>query len=293
MTKQMSRNGSLVLLHIVVLIFGFTGIIGKELSMGTVPIVFYRTLIAGVALFLYARIRRIPVEMSPRLMLRVVFIGFVIAAHWISFFEAIKQSNISVTLAALATTSLFVAFLDPLINRRKIDRVEVALGVGVFIGIVFVFRVDASYHLGLMLALFSAFLAAVFAIFNSVFVRQTSSTSISVVEMLSACVVVFLYLLFDGQMNESFFIISHRDLTLLLVLGLVATAFAFLASVEVMKNLSAFTVSLTVNLEPIYSIVLALILYKEEEQMTPSFYIGAAIILLTLFLNSWHRGKKK
>jgi drug/metabolite transporter (DMT)-like permease len=288
----MTRSQNLLLLHFIVIIFGFTGILGKEISISAIPLVFYRMLIGFTGLALYMTVFRRKFSFTRKAFLTQIALGFVIALHWITFFEAIKQSNVSVTLATMASTALFVSLLQPLILRTRLVSYEVVLGLVTIAGISLIFGFASHFFWGITLALISSVLAAMFTIYNARLVRTVSAIQISTVEMGSGAILVFLYLIVSGSAPEPASV-SNMDWIWLLILGLFATAFAFVASVEVMKVLSPFTVALTINLEPVYTILLALLIYQEEEFMSTGFYVGAAIILLAIFANSFIKERLK
>jgi len=283
--SQRTRN--LMLLHLIVLIFGFTGILGKEISLKAEPLVFWRMLIAFVAIGCYALFKgRGKRHIPPKARWIMAVIALLITAHWITFFAAIKVSNVSVTLACIASTALFVSLLEPLFRWKKPVWYELVLGIAVIFGIGIIFQAESQYMLGILLAVLSAFLAASFSVLNAIMVEKHDSTAISLHEMGWGALLVFIYLLFTNQLDVGMVMLSQWDWFCLILLGVVATAFAFVVSVDVMKVLSPFTVSLSINLEPIYSILMALLLYPEEEKMSPYFYAGAGIILSTLFANA-------
>ena len=273
-------------MHLIVLIFGFTGILGKLITIDAEPLVFWRCAIASLALGLFLGVERMLKRFSRKATLQMMGIGLIAAAHWVTFFAAIKKSTVSVALATLASTALFVSFFEPMVMKRKLDFREIILGVLVIVGLVCIFSFETKYKLGIVLALISAFLAAAFSTLNAVQIKHRDAVNISFYEMLAAAAGVFIYLSLTGGVNADLVNLSHQDWSWLLLLGTFATAFAFVISVEVMKVLSAFTVALTINLEPIYSIVLALLIFGEEEKMTAGFYVGAAIILGTLFIDA-------
>lgn len=280
------RTENLLLLHLIVLIFGFTGVLGKLISLDAVPLVFWRCAIATVSLLAFLIMRKKMKTYSLKTTAQMAGIGLITAAHWITFFWAIKVSTISVALATLASTALFVSFFEPLVTKRKLDFREVVLGVVVIIGLIFIFQFETQYKLGILLALISAFLAGVFSTLNAVMIRKYDAINISFYELLAAAIGVFIYLLFQGEITTDFCQIGQMDWLWLILLGTVATAFAFVVNVEVMKVLTPFTVALTINLEPVYSILMALIIFGEEERMTPGFYVGALIILVALFADA-------
>lgn len=289
----MSRAKYLFLLHLIVLIFGFTGILGKEITLGAVPLVWYRMMIASLGLLAYLFYLRRTLLIPGVKIIRYALVGVIIAAHWITFFESIKVSNISVALATIASTSFFVALLEPLLGSKRIVFYELVLGIVVIIGLVMIFSFETEYSLGIILALCSAALAALFGTINSFLIKQGDSIRISFYELFFGFIAVGIYLGFRGDWSAELFELSSRDMWLLILLGTVATAFAFAVSVEVMKELSPFTVALTINLEPVYSIILALLFYGEDEQMTGGFYFGALLILSTLFVNAWMKKREK
>ena len=229
---------------------------------------------------------------SVKSLLAISFTGLIIAAHWIMFFEAIKVSNVSVTLACLASTSLFVAFIEPLFFRRKFLLHEMIFGLIVIGGLYMIFRFEGRYITGILYSLIAAFLAAIFTVFNGIFIEKHDAKSISFYEMLGGFTGISIYLIASSQISPDMLAITTSDLIYLLILGLVCTAYAFVVSVEVMKELSPFTVCISFNLEPVYAIILALLFFGEKERMTVGFYFGALIILFTIFANAYIKNKK-
>lgn len=280
-------------LHFIVFIWGFTAVLGKLISLDALPLVWYRMLIAVSIIFLYIRVRKIPLVVSKRLMFGFLFSGLVIAMHWFTFFQAIKVSNISVTLACLSTGALFASILEPIFYGKKIVLYEVLFGLFVVFGLGIIFNVEGNYIEGILLALTSAFLSAVFSVINGKFAQYNDAAVITFYELLGGVGFFSIYLLFSGSFTEDFFRISINDLLWLFVLGSVCTAYAFLASVKVMKYLTPYTVMLTINLEPIYGIILGILVFSESEKMSPEFYIGASIIVLTVILNGVIKNYKK
>lgn len=280
-----------MLLHVIVLIFGFTGVLGKLITLDAVPLVFWRCALASLVLGLFMGFNKKLVRFDRKTSLRLMGIGLIAGAHWITFFWAIKVSTISVALATLASTALFVSFFEPVVTKRKLDLREVILGVLVIIGLIFIFSFETQYKLGIVLALISAFLAGVFSTLNAVEIKKYDALNISFYELFAAAVGIFIYLFLSGGIGSGFLEISREDWVWLILLSTIATAFAYVVSVEVMKVLTPFTVALTINLEPVYSILLALLIFGEEERMTSGFYVGALIILLALFADAYIKRK--
>ena len=284
---------NLLLLHFVVLIFGFTGILGKLISINSQDLVWYRMLIASVSIALYMLIRRKHFAMKREGIWQSIFIGFIIAGHWVFFFEAIKQSNVSITLAALSSASLFTALLEPLIFKRKIQLYELLLGGMVILGLYFIFQYETENSIGIWLGVISAFLASLFTVINGKMIKKYNSTRISFYELSGGVIALTLYFLFFKEGILPDFQIDPYDWVYLLILAIVCTAFAFVASVKVMEELTPFTVSLSVNLEPVYGIILAVLIFGNSEQMSFGFYIGTLLIISSLFLNAWYKRRLK
>lgn len=274
-------------LHFIVFIWGFTAVIGALISLDALPLVWYRMSIAVVIVLLYALYKKgISLKMPPATIARFLVAGLIIALHWLTFFKAIKVSNVSVTLACISTGAFFTSLLEPLFYKRKIIWYEVFLGLLVVAGLYIIFRFEGDYFYGIALALTSAFLSALFSVLNGIYAVKYDSTVISVYELFGGVLFLSLYLLFTGSFDAAFFAVSLNDWFWLMVLGTICTAYAFIVSVQVMKYISPYTVVLTVNLEPVYGIILALLVFKEEERMSWTFYVGAAIILITVILNA-------
>lgn len=281
-----SHRNNLLLLHFVILIFSFTAILGKLISIPADHIVWYRMLIAFFGIAAYMKLKKKSASISKKQLLQYLGVGVIIAAHWFTFFEAIKISNVSITLVSLSVTSLFVAILQPLFIKQKIVGYEVILGLLTIIGIAMIFNVENEFSGGIILGLLSALLAALFSLFNTRLVMKKDATLISFYEMLGGVLVFTLVFLFSGQFTVAFFTVPLMDIFWLLILGLVCTSFAYVVTVKVLKVLSPFTVSIAINLEPIYGILLALVIFKDSETMHANFYLGAGMILLAIVLNS-------
>jgi len=286
MNDQSIHNKNLFLLHFVILIFGFTAILGKLISIPAENLVWYRMLIASIGIAIYLKFKGKPASLSKKNLFQYLGVGVIIAAHWFTFFQAIKISNVSITLVSLSVTSLFVALLQPLFFKQKLVFYEVILGAFTIIGIALIFNIETQYTNGILMGLLSALLAALFSLTNTRLVKKNEATLISLYEMLGGVLVFTIYFLFTGKFTEEFFQVSMLDWLWLLILGLICTSFAYVATVHVLKVLSPFTASIAINLEPVYGIILAILIFKDSEKMQPSFYLGAAIILSAIVLNS-------
>lgn len=281
-------------LHLIVFIWGFTAILGKLLSIDAIPLVWYRMFLASVFIFLYIKLKKIPLQITKRQVLHYVFGGVVIATHWVTFFYAIKISNISIALATMSTGAFYTIFIEALYKKKRIDVKELIFGVLAIVGLYIIYKSEISLQLGMLVALISSFLSAVFSVFNADFVKKESAIVISFYELSFGVLAITIFLLSNGELLETnFFKLEPLDYLWLFVLSSVCTAYAFIVSVDLLKKLSAFTVMLTINLEPIYAIILAVILFPENEKMSPSFYFGATLILLTVVTNGVIKTIKK
>lgn len=272
-------------LHLIVFIWGFTAVLGALISLDALPLVWWRMSLAVMMILVYMKYKKISFNIANSKKILMLFAGLIIALHWLTFFKAIKVSNVSVTLACLSTGAFFTSILEPIFYNRKIIWYEVLFGLLVVSGLYIIFNVEGDYWLGIVLALTSAILSALFTVINGKFAKEYNASTVSFYELLGGVLFLSVYMLFDSVFTKEFFILSLSDLGWLFILASVCTAYAFIASVAVMKHLSPYTVMLTINLEPIYGIILAILVFQEKEKMNPQFYIGAAIILMTVILN--------
>ena len=279
----MRPSRAILLLHATVVVFGFTGVLGKLIVLPAVPLVFWRTLIGALGLHVWMRIRRRGKGIPSDLILPVAGTGVLVALHWVTFFAAIKASTVSLALAVMATSPFFVALIEPVVRRRKLDPSELLLGLVALFGLWWMYRVDVSYGWGMVLALISSFCAALFGTLNSVWSQRAASLSVSRLELAVASLILGMVLVATGEWSASW--PGPLDWGWLLLLGLIATSMAFAITVEVMRVLSPFTVAMAINLEPVYAILLALVVFGQEEVMPPGFYGGACVLILSVFLD--------
>lgn len=276
-------NKNLIILHFTVFIWGFTSILGQLIHVHSVYLVWYRVLIALITLFAYFKFNRTDIKITRDTFLKLFFTGALVGGHWILFFQAIRSSTVSVTLVCLSSITLFTAIFEPLFNRKKISKLEIFGGLLIITGIILIFKFETQYTLGIILGLFSASFASLFAIINSRQVKKHQAPVIAFYELAGALFWISLYLVFTGGFNSSMKLIPS-DIGYLLILGTVCTSLAYVAGVSVMKELSAFRVALITNLEPVYGIIMAFLFFGEMDKMTIGFWAGAIIILSTIFL---------
>ena len=272
-------------LHIVVLLFGFTAILGKLITLPPVEMVFYRTLLAAIGMPTLLTLRRQPLRVGTKEGLIIFLTGFIVAAHWITFFLSARISNVSVSLVGFATASLWTALLDPIVSRQRIRALELTFGIAVIIGLYVIFAADFSYVEGLIMAIVSGLTCAIFSIINSKMVRRVGASQITLYEMAGACIAIALYFpLYVSEGNELQLMPSGSDWIGLLTLAWVCSVYAYSVAVEIMKRMPVFFVQLTMNMEPIYGILLAVLIFGSTEKMDFSFYTGTAIVLMSVLL---------
>ncbi|MFD2907899.1 DMT family transporter [Flavobacterium ardleyense] len=280
-------------LHIIVFIWGFTAVLGKLVSLEALDLVWYRMFFAAVIMVAVILITRERIKVPLHILAGFIISGIIIALHWLTFYQAIKVSNVSITLACLSTGAFFASILEPIFYKRKVIWYEVLFGLIVIFGLGIIFKVETQYTAGIYLAVTSAFLSALFSVINGKYAKEYNPNVISIYELSSGVIFISIYLFFAGNFTPAFFALSLNDLLWLLILSSVCTAYAFSASIKVMKFLSPFTVMLTINLEPIYGIFLVLLIFPENEKMSPMFYLGALIILATVIANGIMKSRKK
>lgn len=290
--SKLATNRNILVLHFTVLIWGFTGVLGELISVSALHLVWYRVLIAAISLWLYFIYSKKSIQVPKAQMLQYLAVGMLVGIHWMLFFHAIKISTVSVILVTLSSVTLFTAILEPIINRARISVADIIVGLVIIFGIYLIFKFEFQYFWGIVFGLSCAFCASIFSIFNARMVKKGSPTIITFYEMIGAWIGVSIVMLTTGQFNEQLWL-SQSDLIYLLILGVGCTAVAYVLGVAVMKELSAFTVALTTNMEPVYGIILALLIFGQKETMSVGFYSGAIIVLAAVFVYPYLKAKLK
>mgnify|MGYP003654158765 FL=1 len=280
-------------LHFIVFVWGFTAVLGKLITIDALPLVWYRMLMASLIILAYILIRKFRLKVSPKTLLMLILGGIVVSLHWVTFFMAIKVSNVSIALATMSTGAFFTALLEPFWYGRKMVGYEVVFGLIVMLGLYIMFRVETGYLNGILLALVSSLLSATFSLINGKLTQEQRPSIISFYELGSGVLFLSIYLLFSHSFDQRFFQLSFNDWLYIFILASVCTAYAFIASVKILKYISPYTVMLTINLEPVYGIILAFLLLGESEKMNPLFYVGALLILTTVVANGILKNRKK
>ena len=286
------KNSALFRLHLIVFLWGFTAILGKLIDVNAQILVFYRMLFAAFFLFVFIRFfKRDSLKISRKLLIQLSIIGGFMAFHWLFFFHSIKVSNVSIALSCLSLSTLFAAILEPIIFKRKIDLSEVIMGIVIVICMGMIFKTEFHYKEGIFFGILTALFGTIFSVFNGKIYGKTSSGNIIFYEIFAGFLILSFFYLVTGQitqLNE----ISYRDLSLILLLASVFTAFPMLESIKLMKYISPFTLILTVNLEPVYGIILAFFIFGDSEQMSPVFYIASLIMILAIVANGVIKARK-
>ncbi|HTG65376.1 MAG TPA: DMT family transporter [Flavobacterium sp.] len=272
-------------LHLIVFIWGFTAILGALITIAADVIVWYRMLLASLFLALFIFFRRKSFCIPWQSMLQLAFVGLLIALHWIFFFHAIHISNVSITLSVFSLGAFLASLLEPLFYSRKVLWYEVFFGLIIVAALSIIMRVELAYFEGMLFALVSILLGVLFTLFNGKLIQKHDSAVITFYEFIAGLLFISGYFVYQNKFTATFFEVSDRNWVLLFILSSVCTAYAFTASVKVMKQLSPYTVMLTTNLEPVYGIVLAYFIIGGKEKMSPSFYAGAVVIILVVVLN--------
>ncbi|WP_433627504.1 DMT family transporter [Chryseobacterium cucumeris] len=279
-------------LHLIVFLWGFTAILGKLIQANAQILVFYRMLFASIFLYVFIRIfKKESIKVSRKIFFQLAAIGFAMALHWYCFFYSIKVSNVSIALSCLSLSTLFASILEPIIFKRKIDISEVIMGTVIVACILLIFKTEFHFKEGIIYGILCAIFGTVFSVFNGKMFGKTSSGNIIFYEIFCGWFILMLIYLFSGQifqMNE----INYRDLALICLLASVFTAFPMLESVNLMKYISPFTLILTVNLEPVYGIILAFFIFGESEHMSPIFYVASGVMILAIIANGLIKARK-
>jgi drug/metabolite transporter (DMT)-like permease len=291
MKNEHTKN--LWLLHLCVLIWGFTPVLGKAISLQALDLVWWRVFITVVGLFVYIKIKKIRLIIESKNLWKLLGIGVIIGLHWLAFYGAIKVSNISVTLVAFSSGTLFSSLIEPIINKRKIKLYEIILGLLIILIIGYIFSINMQYKLGIILGILAAFGSALFSSLNSIMAKTVDSYSISFFELLGAIISLSIILFFNGNFTSTFFELSAMDVLLLTILSLVATAFTFIVSINILKTISSYTVVMALNLETVYGIILAFLLFTKTEKMDYKFYIGTALLILVIILNGYFKSRER
>ena len=280
-----SMKKAFLQLHIAVLFAGFTAILGRLITLNEGILVWYRMLLSAISLALIMLFRKEFTRITFFNLLKIFGVGVIVAIHWVTFYGSIKYSNVSVSVTCLSAIGFFTSFFEPIIMRRRIDVIEVLLGLLAIAGIYLIFNFYPQYKTGIIFGIISAMLASIFPIFNKNLLRQFSPKIVTIFEMtggfIALCLIIPFYLDF---FPASYYLPTFDDWIWLIVLAWVCTILSFILQLNALKKISAFTANLTYNLEPVYAIILAFIIFRENKFLGRGFYLGFGLILLAVSL---------
>lgn len=279
---------SYLILHVAVILAGFTGVFGKLISLNEGLLVWYRVFFSFIWLFFIIKLVKVSTAISIREKFDIAKIGMLITIHWVFFYGSIKYSNISIGVVCYSLTSFFTAIFEPLLNRKKFVLTELLLSLLTLLGIALIFHFDASYQLGIVLGVISSAFAALYTIYNERLVRNYDSRLINYYQMMGGTIGLGILLpLYLHYFPVESIIPDLKDTVYLLLLSLICTVALYIMFAETLKRIPAFTVNLSFNLEPIYAIIMAFLFFAEGKQVNASFYVGlffvgASVILQTV-----------
>ncbi len=272
-------------LHFAVFLYGFTAILGDLIDLSATVLVWWRVLITSISLLFLIRFGQTLKGIPRKLLWEYIGIGILIGLHWITFFASVKYANASIALVCYATCSFFTSILEPLLTKAKFKWYELALGALVIPGMALIVQsLEVNMLIGVWIGLFSTLLIALFSILNKQRIHDLDTPTLTFIEMSSAWVFISLVLPFYFYWNpELSFLPSASDWVYLIILALVCTTLALVLNLRALKHISAFASSLTYNLEPVYGIILAIVILQENKELSPTFYLGVLIILASVF----------
>ncbi len=276
-----------MLLHLIVFIWGFSPVLGRFITVDAWQIVWFRVLISAIVTLFYLVISKQAILITKKQFLQLGGVGLIIMVHWLAFYGAIKVSNISVTLVAFSTGTLFSSIVEPILYKRSIRFYEVIIGLIIIGAIALIFSIETHFWLGIVLGMLAAFTSSIFGVLNGLLVKTIQPAIISFYELLTAFIGLTIVLCCTQSFTPLFFSLDNNSIIGLLILSLVCTVFPFIASVNLSKYISPYTIVLTVNLETVYGIIWAILFYNENNEVKPTFYLGVCIILFAIFLNTY------
>lgn len=279
-------------LHLMVVILGLTGVFGKLISLSAIHLVWYRMGIAFISLAIFLAFKKQLFSVSKKDFIGLLGVGALVTFHWLCFFESIKVSTVSVAVVCLATSSLFSALIEPFFFKRKFLFYEVIMGVVVVVALAFIMGTETKYFWGYFYGIMAALLATLFTLFNAKYINKVGAAKITMIEMLSGVIIISCILFFQQDYTVFTTKISVTDLTYLILLGTICTAMVFVWLTEIMRHITPYSLIMAINLEPVYSIIFALIIFGDNELMSSSFYLGSCVIIGIVFLDGYLKNRQ-
>lgn len=274
--------------HTAVILFGFTAILGELIQLSAIVLVWWRVLLTVISLLFFIQFGKNLNKISKQKVLRFIGIGIIIGLHWMCFYGSLKLSNVSICLVSLSTTTFFTALIEPLLTKSKINKLQVFIGSLMIPGMILIVNnIDAGFYLGIFVGLLAALFAAIFSVLNKIYIHDADPYTISFIELSGSWVIVSLVLLgmsISGYSPDILVPATAMEWLWMILFALLCTTLAQVLTLKGLQHLPAFTVNLAINLEPIYGILLAFIIFKEHKSLNSMFYAGALIIVLSVFL---------
>ncbi len=270
-------------LHFIILLWGFTPVLGKLITLPALDLVFWRLVLAILSLGIYIVYKKYKYDLSKKELSEILLMGLLVGSHWYFFYHAIKVSNVSIAMAGFSTITLFASFLQPILLNKKFFWGDAFYGVIILIGLTIILSFEGGAALGVLYGILAAFTGAFFGTYNGKLIEKHNSSYITLIEFIGALLFTFVIILIQGNGSFSLQAVSSIDWFWLFILSVICTTLAFTMSVEIMKYFTPFTVIITNNLEPVYGVVFSVLLFGKTEVMSKQFYIGAIIILICVF----------
>ena len=279
-------------LHLMVIILGLTGVFGKLISLSAIHLVWYRMGIAFVSIAIFLAFKKQLFSISKQDFFGLLGVGALVTFHWLCFFESIKVSTVSVAVVCLATSSLFSALIEPFFFKRKFLFYELIMGVVVVFALAFIMGTETKYFWGYFYGIIAALLATLFTLFNAKYINKVDAAKITMIEMLSGVLIISCILFLQQDYSVLTTKISVDDLSYLIILGTLCTAMVFVWLTEIMRHITPYSLIMAINLEPVYSIVFALIIFGDDELMSSAFYLGSCVIIGIVLLDGYIKNKQ-
>ncbi len=286
------KKYKLTSLHLMVIILGLTGVFGKLISLSAIHLVWYRMGIAFVSIAIFLAFKKQLFSISKKDFFGILGVGALVTFHWLCFFESIKVSTVSVAVVCLATSSLFSALIEPFFFKKKFLFYEVIMSVLVVLALAFIMGTETKYFWGYFYGIIAALLATLFTLFNAKYINKVEAAKITMIEMLSGVIIISCILFFQQDYTVFTTKISVTDLSYLVILGTLCTAMVFVWLTEIMRHITPYSLIMAINLEPVYSIIFALIIFGDNELMSSSFYFGSCVIIGIVFLDGYIKNRQ-
>jgi drug/metabolite transporter (DMT)-like permease len=271
-----------ILLHFIILLWGFTPVLGKLISLQALDLVFWRLVFAGLSLYFYLRYKGASLKVDVKSLLNLLGWGVIVGLHWFCFYHAIKVSNVSMAMAGFSTITLFASIVQPIFLKKKFFWGDILYGVIIIAALIVILQFETLYYKGIIFGMLAALTAALFGVYNGKLITKHEAGKITFYEFLGALITITAILAWQGNLGEVTFP-QGTDLIYLLILSLACTTLAFTLSVEILKQIDPLTVIITNNLELVYGVIFSLLLFGESELMSKGFYAGAMVLLVAVF----------